>query len=559
MKENLEKQGNPLNDSEKLTFDSKLDTNVNLTYIKSCNKRFIDNPDKNECTTWIKGYVNQDRQDVFSKNCFKSQEQWKGKFGIYTKDDDNTIYMSCLTAWYFDLINYEKILRCILNSGEILLEVNYSYNDFGDKVPHSATPNQTKLSNLLENTRKDRSAEIEKLIMELTNSDENNNGQGNKTVDDDLSDVDDYYLEYAKSERADRYFFYFSRLRDLSEYIDNSVQKEYDQYNPENISKIRTEVINYDNDTQNTNGQPFQSQSMQKAQNDIEEQRKILDHPLTKFYANNAQIEKIKKAIDKIKEGYKRQYQKFIFAYMLEHPDEIYKLRNVIKNFGSSVQFKFIEFLLKHTKHKNFAYACYEFDDLLKRQLWLFEKEDQSAKDKLKDYYKTNIENLGCNTLKVVNSLLSDDQKTFLEKHICTSCVLFWVTLEILVTVIIAPIPIQLIIDFIFFLCFLGKNPITAGLIYSSTAFAAIFWIAVAAFAIAIIFWAYKQYMHYRFKKSLKRPPEEKDSSQELSHDISKENDKFGDLNNSKDNNNFPLFSDLDSSVEVSSNVKYKY
>ena len=89
---------------------------------------------------------------------------------------------------------------------------------------------------------------------------------------------------------------------------------------------------------------------------------------------------------------------------MLEHPDEIYKLRNVIKNFGSSVQFKFIEFLLKHTKHTNFAYACYAFDDLLKRQLWLFEKEDQSAKDKLKDYYKTNIENLECKLIKVVYS-----------------------------------------------------------------------------------------------------------------------------------------------------------
>ena len=265
MKKNSKGQDNPLNDSEKLTFDSDLDKNANLTYIKSCNERFIDNPKRKDITTWIKRYVNQDRQGVFSKNCFKSQEQWKGKFGIYTKDDDNTIYMSCLTAWYFDLINYEKILRCILNSGEILLEVNYSYNDFGDKVPHSATPNQTKLSNLLENTRKDRSAEIEKLIMELTNSDENNNGQGNKTVDDDLSDVDDYYLEYAKSERADRYFFYFSRLRDLSEYINQSLEKEYDKYNSENISKIQGEVDNYDNDTQYADSKEFKSVSMQDA------------------------------------------------------------------------------------------------------------------------------------------------------------------------------------------------------------------------------------------------------------------------------------------------------
>ena len=286
----------------------------------------------------------------------------------------------------------------------------------------------------------------------------------------------------------------------------------------------------------------------------IDEQKEILNHPLTTFYKNEAQIEKIKKEIEDIKKRYKHQYQKFIFAYMLEHPDEIYKLRNVIKDFGSSVQFKFIEFLLKHTKHKNFAYACYEFDDLLKRQLWLFEKEDQSAKDKLKDYYKTNIENLGCNTLKVVNSLLSNDKETFLEKHMCRSWVGLGWTFGILLAVIIAPIPIQLITDFIFFLCLLGDSHITAGLIYGSTVFATIFWIAVAAFAIAIIFWAYKGCMHGHFEKSLKRPPKAKDLNQKLNQYKPKERGKFSDLNNSRNDDKLHLFENSNVGMSINDN-----
>ncbi len=478
-------------------------------------------------------------------------------------------------------------MRCILNTNEDIVQINYSYSDFGNQRISDVTLNETKLLDLLNNARNDRSAEIQKLIIKLTESDKNSGDQSDKTVNDDFSDVDDYYFEYAKSEYADRYFFYFSRLSDLSEDVDHSSEKEFNEYNCEKTNEIERQLKLCENDIKNTNNsQQFQSKIMQEVKNKNEEQQKILGHPLTEFYKNEAQIKKIKKEINDIKKDWKRQYYKFIFAYMLERPDEIYKLRNVIENLGKDVQFKFIEFLLKHTDHQNFAYACYKFDDLLKIRDWLFKKKDQLTKNELKIKYETEIKKLNPSTIHVVNSLLSNDKETFLERHMYRSWVGLGWTFGILITVIIAPIPIQLIVlPFIFptilgilftltlisGLClfdfgktimqslmkafnFCWSNTITAGAIYSSTAFAAIFWIAIVAFVIAVIFWAYKGYMHNRFEKSLKRSPEEKDFILELSRDMPKENNKFSDLNNNKDNNNCPRFSNSNSNMKMSIN-----
>ncbi len=94
--------------------------------------------------------------------------------------------------------------------------------------------------------------------------------------------------------------------------------------------------------------------------------------------------------------------------------------------------------------------------------------------------------------------------------------------------------------------------------LYPSTAFLTILYISLAVLAIAAIFLVYQNIQYYYFEKSLKRPPEDKDLDKKLNQDISKENGKLSDINNSKNNNNFHLFSDLDSSEKVSSNVKNK-
>lgn len=600
MKENLEEQGDPLNDSKKLTFDSKLDKNANLIYIKSCNEKFIDNPKldqkRYDYITNIKVYVDKDVNVLVNR--LKNQKQWEDKFGAYCEGD--YLFMSSLTIKWFDLINYEKILWDILNAKKALFKVHYSYNDFGNKVADSATLNTGELSNLLTETRRGRSAKIDelidKLIMKLTESDGNDNDRDNKTVNNDLSDVEDCYFEYVKSEYADRYFFYFSRLRNLSEYVFENVNKEYEKYNVENIKEVESEmktnkasinklqkqlteaeltvnvlsseISRYDEKSINnseelktdlnnliannkfiTDTNPKISELETKNQ----ELQKILDHPLTKFYQEHKkEIEIVKKEIDDIKESWKQQYCKFMFAYMLERPDEIWKLRHIIEDFGADVQFKFIEFLLKHTDHQNFAYTCYKFDNLLKEKRWLFGEKDQSTKNGLKTKYNEGIKNLGCNTLTVVNSLLSNDKETFLDKHMYKSWALLRWTFDILIFVVIAPILIQLIIlpcvcpiiicilliltvisgiGFFDFgntiiqslfkaIDFCYGNLITAGAMYSSTVFAAIFWVAVAAFAIAVIFWAYKGYMHGQFEKNLKRPPKEKDLIKELNQGI---------------------------------------
>ena len=552
LKENMD-----TNDKRKLVFETGLNSKINLEYIKLRNKEFIDNPKGKDTTTWMQKCLKKDREAMFKQNLFQRQKQWKDKFGLYHLDNDNNLYISPLACRWFDLINYEKILWLILNSKEKLFNVNVSdlYDEFGNRKAPNVTLN-AKLLNLLDNTRNDRSAEIEKLIMKLTEPDENDNNKGDKIVNNDLSDVDDYYLEYAKSEYADRYFFYFSRLRDLYEDMDASIEKKFNKYNSKKTSEIEKRPKLYSNDI---NGkQQFYGETMQEAQ-----------------------IKKIKEEIKKIKEDWKQQYYKFIFAYMLERPDEIWKLRNIIEDFGSDVQFKFIGFLLKRTEHQNFAYACYKFDDLMKRKYFLFGEKDQETKNTLKNQYNKKIQNLGCNTLKVVNSLLSDDQNTFLAKHMWKSWVGLGCTFGTLAAVIIAPILIQLVIlpvvgplilvipivlaaisGILFFdfgntmmqslikaIDFCWSNPITAGAMYSSTVFAAIFWIAVAACVIAVIFWAYKKYMHCQFEKSLKRPFEEKDLSKELNKEMPKENDIFAGLN---DKSRLPNLSN--SNVDMSRN-----
>lgn len=60
--------------NKKLMFNTSLDKNVNETYIKHWNKKFIDNPEKKDRTTQMKKYMDQDRLEMFRRNCFKSQK-----------------------------------------------------------------------------------------------------------------------------------------------------------------------------------------------------------------------------------------------------------------------------------------------------------------------------------------------------------------------------------------------------------------------------------------------------------------------------------------------------
>ena len=61
--ENVNGQNNLSNDNKelgsnnkKLMFNTSLDKNVNETYIKHWNKKFIDNPEKKDRTTQMKKY-----------------------------------------------------------------------------------------------------------------------------------------------------------------------------------------------------------------------------------------------------------------------------------------------------------------------------------------------------------------------------------------------------------------------------------------------------------------------------------------------------------------------
>ena len=612
MKENLKEPGDPLNYSKKLTFDSNLDTNANLEYINRWNDNFIRDPDfddekqdyKKPMDKIIETDLSEFKKQIYTKQNTNDQ----GKYGVISEK-----FMSYLMYERLYLMERENILWEILNANKNFTNVN------------NESIAEVDLSNQLNETQNSR---IKKLME--TNF-------GNRLIKDsnyDASDVEDCYLEYAKSKYADRYFFYFSRLRKLSEYTFHSVNKEYKKYNVENIKKVKAEIKRNEetigqltaqvNDVtlaisvitsdmlalQNKNDQEsidesrrlnyklivkntFMTDTNRKI---IElhtknlELQKILDDPLTKFYSEHKdEIETVKKEIEDIKKGWKRQYEKFIFAYLLEHPEQISNLEKIIeKHWTKGTAIAFSEFLIKQTNHKNFSYACLEFDNLLNSRNSSF---DAPSRQDLYKKYENEIKSLDPNKRILINSLLceNDSKKTLKYKSVGkATCIFYWclgITLVIglgpiflccTVGALLATVCIMLAILFICMnllsvarslwwfaeFCFSGESYSYSTWmftqLYPSTAFLTILYISLAVLAIAAIFLVYQNIQYYYFEKSLNRPPEDKDLDKKLNQDISKENGKLSDINNSKHNNNFPLLSDLDSSEKVSSNVKNK-
>ena len=612
MKENLKEPGDPLNYSKKLTFDSNLDTNANLEYINRWNDNFIRDPDfddekqdyKKPMDKIIETDLSEFKKQIYTKQNTNDQ----GKYGVISEK-----FMSYLMYERLYLMERENILWEILNANKNFTNVN------------NESIAEVDLSNQLNETQNSR---IKKLME--TNF-------GDRLIKDsnyDASDVEDCYLEYAKSKYADRYFFYFSRLRKLSEYTFHSVNKEYKKYNVENIKKVKAEIKRNEetigqltaqvNDVtlaisvitsdmlalQNKNDQEsidesrrlnyklivkntFMTDTNRKI---IElhtknlELQKILDDPLTKFYSEHKdEIETVKKEIEDIKKGWKRQYEKFIFAYLLEHPEQISNLEKIIeKHWTKGTAIAFSEFLIKQTNHKNFSYACLEFDNLLNSRNSSF---DAPSRQDLYKKYENEIKSLDPNKRILINSLLceNDSKKTLKYKSVGkATCIFYWclgITLVIglgpiflccTVGALLATVCIMLAILFICMnllsvarslwwfaeFCFSGESYSYSTWmftqLYPSTAFLTILYISLAVLAIAAIFLVYQNIQYYYFEKSLNRPPEDKDLDKKLNQDISKENGKLSDINNSKHNNNFPLLSDLDSSEKVSSNVKNK-
>ncbi|MBQ9491953.1 MAG: hypothetical protein IJU86_04205 [Firmicutes bacterium] len=611
MKENLNEQGDPLNYSKKLTFDSNLDTNANLEYINRWNDNFIRDPDfddekkiyKKPMDNIIVADLTNLKEQIYNGKYKKD----KDKYGVISKN-----FMSNLMYIRLYFMDCENILWEILNANKNFTNVN------------NESIAEVDLSNQLNETQNSRM----KKLME-TNF-------GNRLIKDsnyDASDVEDCYFEYAKSKYADRYFFYFSRLRKLSEYTFHSVNKEYKKYNVENIKKVKAEMEQNkanieklqrqrrkqeeeaDQASNNTSSEISQlkNQNDQESINQLKklnnnliakkqlvtdtnqkitelqtqnlELQKILDHPLTKFYKEHKdEIETVKKEIGDIKEGWKRQYQKFIFAYLLEHPEQISNLEKIIeKHWTSETAIDFSEFLIKQTNHKNFSYACLEFDNLLNSRNSSFDAPSRQAKLDLYEKYENEIKSLDQNKRILINSLLceNDSKKTLKYKFVGKATCIFYWCLKIAFLISIGPIllcaPLTILallsllfswISFslglslcsddalvrLFRFCLFNEycGPLSFITIYPSTAFLTILYISLAVLAIATIFLVYKKIQYYYFEKSLKHPPEDKDLDKKLNQDISKESDIYSSINHE------PLISDLDSSEKVSSNAKNK-
>ena len=220
MKKNSKGQDNPLNYSKKLTFDSNLDTNANLEYINRWNDNFIRDPDfddekkiyKKPMDNIIVADLTNLKEQIYNGKYKKD----KDKYGVISKN-----FMSNLMYIRLYFMDCENILWEILNANKNFTNVN------------NESIAEVDLSNQLNETQNSR---IKKLME--TNF-------GDRLIKDsnyDASDVEDCYLEYAKSKYADRYFFYFSRLRKSSEYTFHSVNKEYKKYNVENIKKVKAEI-----------------------------------------------------------------------------------------------------------------------------------------------------------------------------------------------------------------------------------------------------------------------------------------------------------------------------
>ena len=542
----------------------------------------------------------------FKKQIYTKQNtNDQGKYGVISEK-----FMSYLMYERLYLMERENVLWEILNANKNFTNVN------------NESIAEVDLSNQLNETQNSR---IKKLME--TNF-------GDRLIKDsnyDASDVEDCYLEYAKSKYAGRYFFYFSMLRKLSEYIFHSVNKEYKKYNVENIKKVKAEIKRNEetigqltaqvNDVtlaisvitsdmlalQNKNDQKSIDKSKQlnselivknmlltatnsKISNlntkNLDLQR-ILEEPLTKFYSEHKdEIETVKKEIGDIREGWKRQYQKFIFAYLLEHPERISNLQTIIeKHWTSKTAIAFSEFLIKRSDHDNFSHACLEFDNLLKSRNWFLVSSSRQSKSNLYEKYKDEITTFDPTKRTLINSLLceNDSKQTLKYKLVGkATCIFYWclgITLVIglgpiflccTVGALLAGVCIMLAILFICIasfsvarslwwfaeFCFSGESysypTWMFTTLYPSTAFLTILYISLAVLAIATIFLVYKKIQYYYFEKSLKRPPEDKDLDKKLNQDISKESDIYSSINHE------PLISDLNSSVEVSNNVKNK-
>ena len=222
MKENIDNT-NPIDlesDNKKLTFDSNLDPEINSEYINHWNDNFFRDPDfddekqiyKKPMDKIIETDLSEFKKQIYTKQNTNDQ----GKYGVISEK-----FMSYLMYERLYLMERENVLWEILNANKNFTNVN------------NESIAEVDLSNQLNETQNSR---IKKLME--TNF-------GDRLIKDsnyDASDVEDCYLEYAKSKYAGRYFFYFSMLRKLSEYIFHSVNKEYKKYNVENIKKVKAEI-----------------------------------------------------------------------------------------------------------------------------------------------------------------------------------------------------------------------------------------------------------------------------------------------------------------------------
>ena len=637
MKENIDNT-NPIDlesDNKKLTFDSNLDTNANLEYINRWNDNFIRDPDfddeKQDYKKPIDKIIETDLSEFKKQIYTKQNTNDQGKYGVISEK-----FMSELMFERLYLMDWENILWEFLNANKNFTNVN---NESIAEVDLSSQLNKTQ------NSR------IEKLM------NTNFNDRLIKDNNYDANNVENYYFEYAKSKYVDRYFFYFSRLRDLSEYSFENTKKEYGKYNIENIKKVEAEMEQNkanieklqcqrrkqeeeaDQASNNTSSEISQlknkndqesinqlkklnnnliakkqlvtdtNQKITELQTQNLELQKILDHPLTKFYKEHKErIEIVKQEIEDIKKGWKRQYEKFIFAYMLEHPERISNLEKIVeKHWTKETAIAFSEFLIKQTNHKNFSYACLEFDNLLNSRNSSFDAPSRQAKLDLYEKYENEIKSLDQNKRIVINSLLCENYRgnmPIFKKIKWALCITlvgifgFFVIPPLLrvYAILSAVSPVFLIVccttvallivntilsgaktpfeykytksallmgisglslvpEIIAICCSLSFYPYLPALSISLLILCFIIVACVTAATISVI---YKKIQCYYFEKRLRRPPEEKDLSQALNQYMSKENDKLSDINNSQNNNNFPLFSDLDSSVEISNNVKNK-
>lgn len=581
--------------NKKLIFGSNLDSEINSEYINHWNDNFICDPkfdDKEQIYKKpMKKVIYADLRGMREQICNKKHGENKNNYGVISKD-----FMSYLMYERFYLVDCENVLWEILNASKNFTNAN------------SKNIAEVDLSGQLNETQNSR---IEKLMK--TNF-------GDRLIEDnnyDASDVEDCYFEYAKSKYVDRYFFYFSRLRDLSRYGFDNTNEEYEKYNVENIKKVKSEI-----EINKASISKFQNQaneadlelnvisskiSMLKDKNDEEsinqskklnddlmvknrlftdtnqtinklktknlELQKILDDPLTKFYEENQkETEIVKREIDDIKEGWKRQYQKFIFAYMLEHPDKILKLSKIIKeHWTNKTAIAFSEFLIKHANHSNFSYACLEFDNLLKNKNLYFDSSSKQSKSNLYKKYKSQIEGLDQNKRMFIDSLLraNDQEETLEYKFVGKASCIFYCCLRIALIIGVGPMllwfPVGLIVAGVcgilalVFLC-MGLLPVARALVwfgnfcfnadqsysypvwmltklYPSTIFLTILYISLTILAIAAIFLTYKKIQYYYFEKNLKRPSEEKNLVKQL---VKNKNIDNLERNNRDGNNKIP-------------------